>query len=177
MKSKKLIKNASRVEVERPISNKPLPTFNPRRLDKINYNRTKLQMLSEYQMPFIVTATLEAISDMHYTFIDVKPFIEKIDSYRIENLCNHINLRIKDILQYIDISELQIGMNVFLFCNTKTYYSKYNEKRFGLELSDIIKCPILFTKEQVLDIPENLYMHFTSDVLTKLKIRIQPPSF
>jgi len=37
MKSKKLIKNASRVEIERPISNKPLPTFNPRRLDKINY--------------------------------------------------------------------------------------------------------------------------------------------
>jgi hypothetical protein len=128
-------------------------------------------------MPFIVTATLEAISDIHYTFIDVKPFIEKINSCRIGKLCDHINLQIKDVLQYIDISELQIGMSIYLFCETNIYYSKYNEKRFGLKLSNTIKCPILFTKEQVLDISENLYMHFTSDVLTKLKIRIQPPSF
>ena len=174
MKSKKLLKNSATVEIQRPTSNKPLPSFQSKRLDNINYKREKLEKLINYKKPFIVSATLKVILDDKYVFSDIKPYFEKINKNRIGLLCDHVNLQIKDVAKYIDISLLHEGIDVFLFCDVKIYRSKFNEKRFGIQLKEIESiCPILFTEEKIKEIPKEVYLHFSNNILKTLDIKIQ----
>jgi hypothetical protein len=43
VRNKKLIKNSAIVEKQKHISNKPLPSFQSKRLDNVNYKREKLE--------------------------------------------------------------------------------------------------------------------------------------
>ena len=173
--SKKFLKNASRAEVVRPAPSKPLPSFDSRRLDDVNYTRTKLEQLSEYNKPFIVTATLTSKNDHFYTFTDIRPYIEKIHPCRIGQLCDHVNIQVKDALCYTDYQALYEGVHVILLCEVSCYYSKYNEKRYGIVLTNKLKyASILFNRKWVKEINKNDYLQFTKPILSKLNIRIKP---
>ena len=176
MKNKKLIKNSAIVEKQKHTSDKPLPSFQSKRLDNVNYKREKLEKLMNYKKPFIVSATLKVILDDKYVFSNIKPYIGKINKNRIGLLCDHVNFQIKDVAKYIDISSLHEGIDAFLFCDVKIYRSKFNEKRYGLQLKEIESIrPIFFNEERIEEIPKELYLNFSNDVLRKLDIMVQPP--
>lgn len=146
--TKKFKKALNRFEVQHKSVDLGEQIFDFRRLDPINYNRINLKNLVGHSKPIIISAKVEKImrEDDRAVFVDIRPYIRKVDRKHIKPLCDHIN--IFNINKYfLNDIQLEVGEIVCLICRVKEYRSMFNEKRYTLCLDSKLGYPILSLDE------------------------------